>query len=71
MRKIRTGSKVKFKHDGRLYERLYVYLDGHDARKVVSPDSPVGQAMLGKSAGDKFTVNTPGGLVKVEIIKVN
>ena len=71
MKKIRTGSKVKFRQDGKLYERLCVYLDGHDVRKVVSPDSPVGQAMLGKSPGDKFTVNTPGGLAEVEILKVN
>ena len=70
LNKINIGSKVRFKQDDRLYERLYVYLDGYDVRKVISPDSPVGQAMLGKSAGDKFEAHTPGGVAEIEILEV-
>ena|GEM_PF-2996300 len=68
--KVRISSKVRFKHNGRLYSRVLTNLDECPVGKVVTPDSPVGRAMLGKTAGDKFTVNTPDGPAEVEIIEV-
>lgn len=69
-KEINIGSKVRFKHNGRLYERLYDYLNGYDVGVVVTPNSPVGQALAGKTVGSKFTVNTPGGLAEIEVIEV-
>lgn len=70
IKKVIIGSKVHFKHNGRLYIRRYDYLDGQPIGKVVSPDSPVGRAIHNKNAGDKMIANTPGGPVEIEIIKV-
>ena len=37
---------------------------------VVSPSAPLGQALIGKTAGDKITYDAPGGKLAVEIVKV-
>ena len=37
---------------------------------VVSPSSPLGQALIGKSAGDTVEYQAPGGTLRVEIVKV-
>jgi len=36
----------------------------------ISNESPIGSAMMGKRAGDLVTVTTPGGEVKLKILKV-
>jgi transcription elongation factor GreA len=37
---------------------------------VVSPGAPLGQALIGRSAGDTVEYQAPGGLLRVEIVKV-
>jgi transcription elongation GreA/GreB family factor len=37
---------------------------------VVSPGSPLGQALLGHAAGDRVEYAAPGGTLAVEIVKV-
>ena len=37
---------------------------------VVSPNSPLGQALLGRVAGDTVEYAAPGGTLKVEIVSV-
>ncbi len=37
---------------------------------VVSPSAPLGQALMGKAAGDKVEYDAPGGKLTVEIMKV-
>ena len=37
---------------------------------VVSPGSPLGQALLGHAAGDSVQYAAPGGTLKVDIVKV-
>ncbi|WP_078552701.1 transcription elongation factor GreA [Bacillus alkalicellulosilyticus] len=36
----------------------------------ISNDSPMAQSLLGRSIGEKVTVNTPGGEMEVEILEV-
>lgn len=36
----------------------------------ISNDSPMAQSLLGKSVGDKVTVNTPAGEMEVKILEV-
>lgn len=36
----------------------------------ISNESPIAQALLGKKAGEKVSINTPGGSMNVEIKKV-
>jgi transcription elongation factor GreA len=37
---------------------------------VVSPSAPLGQALLGRVAGDTVDYKAPGGTLRVEIVKV-
>ncbi len=37
---------------------------------VVSPGSPLGQALLGRSAGESVEYEAPGGVLRVEIVAV-
>ena len=43
-----------------------------DPRKgKISNESPIGAALLGRKAGEKVDVHTPGGLLELEIVCVN
>ncbi len=42
----------------------------HAEATVVSPGSPLGQALLGRVAGDEVEYASPGGPVRVRIVKV-
>ena len=37
----------------------------------VSDDSPFGRSMVGKAAGDVFTVNAPAGSYSMKIVEVS
>jgi transcription elongation factor GreA len=37
---------------------------------VVSPSAPLGQALIGRSAGDTVDYDAPGGTLTVEVVKV-
>ena len=37
---------------------------------VVSPSAPLGQALIGRAAGDTVEYEAPGGTLRVEIVKV-
>lgn len=37
---------------------------------LISHESPIGQALIGKSIGDTVEVNTPGGALSFKIIKI-
>jgi transcription elongation GreA/GreB family factor len=37
---------------------------------VVSPQSPLGQALIGRRKGDVVTYQAPGGNLKVEIVDI-
>jgi len=37
----------------------------------ISPDSPLGQALMGRKVGDQVKVNAPAGVIKYTIKKIN
>jgi len=41
-----------------------------DDVSVISPGSPLGQALIGKKAGETVTYDAPSGTLSVEIVKV-
>lgn len=43
----------------------------HDELNVVSPGSPLGQALMGKAPGAKVEYQAPGGTLRVEIVEVS
>jgi transcription elongation factor GreA len=69
---IQVGSKVKVKEEGYDVEE-YVIVGAAEADPRlgrISNESPIGQALLNKKAGDKVKVEAPGGEFEVEILSV-
>jgi transcription elongation factor GreA len=69
---IRPGKLVTIRHPG---EEPETYLLGLREEKggehdVLTPDSPLGQALVGHRAGEKLTASVPAGELKVEIVDV-
>lgn len=69
-----VGSRVSLRYDGD--DDVEEYLLGSieervDDVHVMTPGSPLGQALLGKRAGDVVEYEAPrGGMLKVEIVEV-
>ena len=85
--KLRYAQILQTSSDGRAEEGSVVKLKVGDAeaefllgardlscatdKKIISPKSPIGSAVLGHKAGDKVTYEAPGGRqMEVEIISV-
>ena len=62
---VTVGSRVELERDDG--ERLEVEITGVGG---VSPDSPVGRALLGKAPGDKIEVEAPRGRWRARIVSV-
>ncbi|HMK63630.1 MAG TPA: transcription elongation factor GreA [Acidimicrobiales bacterium] len=43
----------------------------HDELNVISPGSPLGQALLGRGPGDSVEYEAPGGTLRVEIVDIS
>lgn len=69
---VDLGSRVSVLEDGRekvTYEIVgSAEVDPKTGR--ISNESPLGQALLGHREGDEVTVRTPGGPVRVKVLKV-
>ncbi|MBM7097182.1 MULTISPECIES: transcription elongation factor GreA [Alteribacter] len=71
---VSLGKSVKFKElpDGE--EESYQIVGRAEADPMegkISNDSPMAQSLLGKTIGEKVSVQTPGGEMEVEILEVN
>lgn len=70
---VRMGSHIKVV-DSEGDEQTY-YLVGSqeaDPRKgLISNESPIGRALIGKRAGDKVTVVAPGGSFDIEVLEIS
>ncbi len=65
------GSKVTVKSDGQ--EKQYTIVSFNEADPLngkISNESPLGTAFLGKRKGESVEVETPRGLVKYKIVKI-
>jgi len=70
---VSTGSIVTIRYDGDdEVERFLVgsIEERHDDLNVVSPGSPLGQAVLGKGPGEVVEYEAPGGKLRIEIVQV-
>jgi transcription elongation factor GreA len=68
---IRLGTHVKVKRDGKLSE--YTIVGSNESNPVeglVSNESPIGKALLGKRAGETIVLKTPKGEVKITISSI-
>ena len=70
---VAAGSVVAVRYEGDSdVERFLVgsIEERHAELNVVSPGSPLGQALLGKAAGEVVEYQAPGGTLRVEIVEV-
>jgi transcription elongation factor GreA len=70
---VSTGTVVSLRYEGD--DDVERYLVGsieeeQDGVSVVSPDSPLGLALLGHKVGDIVEYEAPGGVLKVEIVAI-
>jgi transcription elongation factor GreA len=69
---VQMGSKVKVKFNGN--EQAFSIVGSNEADPIngkISNEAPIGQALMGKSAGEKMKVMTPAGEMEYEILEVN
>jgi transcription elongation factor GreA len=70
---VSTGSIVALRYDGDNDVERYLIGSIEERRpdlSVISPNSPLGQALLGKSPGETVGYEAPGGTLRVEILAV-
>ena len=70
---VTTGSVVTLRYEGDDdTERFLVgsIEERHPDVSVISPNSPLGQALLGKEPGETVGYEAPGGTLRVEIVEI-
>ena len=71
---VSAGSIVTIRYEGD-DDMDETYLIGHIEEKgeldVISPTSPLGAALMGRSAGDEVEYDAPGGVLKVVILRAD
>ena len=70
---VTAGVKVSLRYvgDDEVERYLVGSIEERDAgTPVISPGSPLGQALMGKRAGDRVTYDAPSGKLAVEIVSV-
>lgn len=68
---VTIGSTMSIKINGK--ERIYTIVGSNEANPSegkISNESPVGRALLGKKAGQKFSLETPAGPMEYEIVEI-
>lgn len=71
---VGLGKSVTFKELPDEEEETYRIVGSAEADPLegkISNDSPIAKAIIGKEVGEKVTVPTPGGEIKIEILKVD
>ena len=71
--KVFILSKVRIKNQKNGAEVTYTLVAENEANlaeKKISVESPIGKGLLGKALGEIADVQTPGGIVQFEIVKI-
>lgn len=71
---VRLGSTVTITEEGfDDEEEVYQIVGAREAdpmKGMISNESPIGKALLGKKAGNTITAQTPGGMMTFSVVKV-
>ena len=71
---VSLGSTVKVKNVDLGVEFTYDLVGSNESNPVefkISDQSPIGAALMGKRAGDKVEVTTPGGVIHLSVVEVS
>jgi transcription elongation factor GreA len=74
--RVRPGTVVTLRYEGDPEDETVDFFVGsieerHDDLTVVSPGSPLGQALDGQGVGDVVEYAAPGGTLRVEIVEIS
>jgi len=72
--KVFILSNVKIKNIANGMEMNYILVAENEADiklKKISVDSPIGKGLLGKKVGETADVQTPGGILRFEILNIS
>ncbi len=70
---VRLNSEVQFKFDGDdTVEKVKIVtkIESDPINDLISNESPIGEALIGKFEGDVVNCQTPNGTVRLELISV-
>ena len=70
---VGMGSTVKLRdtdYDDEMVYKIVGVTEADPLTGTLSASSPVGSRLMGKKAGDRITVDAPGGVTNLEIISV-
>ncbi len=70
---VKPGKVVTIRHEGEDEDETYLLglrEDRGGDYDILTPDSPLGQALLGRSPGETVVAKVPAGDLKVELIAV-
>lgn len=69
--KVKIGSAIKVEKDGKTFAYSIVSPEeSQPSKRLISDQSPLGKAFLGKKAGETAEVKTPAGLMKYKILGI-
>ena len=71
---VAAGAVVTIRYEGDDDTERYLIGSIEERRddvSVISPGSPLGQALVGRGAGDMVEYEAPGGVLKVEVVAVD
>jgi transcription elongation factor GreA len=71
---VRAGSIVSICYEGDDEPERYLIGSIEERRDdvdVISPGSPLGQSLMGKTVGDVVDFEAPGGVLKVEVVDID
>ncbi len=68
---VKIGSTIKIQKGSQFFTYTIVGPeDSKPGKGLISNESPLGRAFLGKKTGDSIEISVPGGKVKYKIIKI-
>jgi len=68
---VEVGCEIKTKYDGQ--EKKFTIVgpsEADPANGIISNESPLGEAFIGKKINDNVEVETPGGIIKYKILSI-
>ena len=71
--KVGIGMQVKLldiEFDEEETYQIYGSVESNPAAGIISNESPVGSALMGKQVGDIVDVEAPGGLIRFKILEI-
>ncbi len=69
---VRVGATVKVQEDGSKPEEYTIVgaAEANPAKGLISNESPLGKALLGRKVGDDVKVNAPAGVLSFKVMKI-